>query len=86
MIDPKKVSDDAFDAMWSMLQFGHQKADYPALKEHCLMLRQMMLQKTAGQRKDRPKDIPFENLDAIKNIIVIEAMMLVLSGEFEKED
>ena len=44
----------------------------------------MMMHKTAGQRKDRSKDIPFENLARIKNTIIIEAMALVLSGEFEK--
>ena len=43
----------------------------------------MMKQKTAGQRKNAPKDISFDELDMIKNSICIEAMALVLSGELD---
>lgn len=48
----------------------------------------MMMQKTAGQRKGK-KDISFDNLERVKNGIVVEAMCLVLSGQLEyldKED
>lgn len=83
-MDADRVEHDMFDTMWAFLQMGSQKANYPALKDACMELRQMMMQKTAGQRKDRSKDIPFENLARIKNTIIIEAMALVLSGEFEK--
>lgn len=85
-MDANRVERDMFDTMWAFLQMGNQKANYPALKDACMELRQMMMQKTAGQRKDRKKDIPFENLARIKNTIIIEAMALVLSGEFEKSD
>ena len=85
-MDADRVERDMFDTMWAFLQMGNQKANYPALKDACMELRQMMMQKTAGQRKDRKKDIPFENLARIKNTIIIEAMALVLSGEFEKSD
>ena len=84
MIDRDKVESDMFDTMWAFLQMGKQKANYPALKEYCLQLRQMMLQKTAGQRKNEPKDISFDDLPRIKNCIIMEAMALVLSGEYEE--
>lgn len=87
-IDNQRMERDMFDTMWAFLQMGGQKADYLALKEACMELRQMMMQKTAGQRKNNLKDIPFDNLARIKNTIIIEAMALVLSGEYEgcKED
>lgn len=84
MISESRVENDMFDTMWAFLQMGNQKANYPALKSACMELRQMMMQKTAGQRKDRKKDISFDNLARVKNEIIIEAMALVLSGEYEE--
>lgn len=84
MISKSRVENDMFDTMWAFLQMGNQKANYPALKSACMELRQMMMQKTAGQRKDRKKDISFDNLARVKNEIIIEAMALVLSGEYEE--
>lgn len=76
--------EEQFDTMWSFLQMGGRKSDIPSLKEHCMMLRQMLMQKTAGQRRDKKSDIPFDHLDTVKNIIVVEAMALVLSGDLDK--
>ena len=76
--------EEQFDTMWSFLQMGGMKSNIPSLKEHCMMLRQMLMQKTAGQRKDKKRDIPLEHLDTIKNVIVVEAMALVLSGDLDK--
>ncbi len=76
--------DDGFDMMWHFMEMGGQRANYPALKEACLRLRKMMMQKTAGQRKDRKSDIPWNELETTVKIITIEAMALVLSGEFEE--
>lgn len=84
MIDMDKVRRDSFNAMWGFLQMGGQKSNIPALKEHCEMLRKLMTQKTAGQREDKPTDIPFAELDAILNFIVIEAMCLYLSGDLDQ--
>ena len=78
-----KQENQLIDTMWSMLQLGGIKSNYPALKEACLELRQMMTQKTAGQRADKPHDIPFDNLERIKAAIIVEAMALVLSGDYE---
>ena len=80
----KNWQEEQFDVMWSFLQKGGMKSNIPCLKEHCMMLRQMLMQKTAGQRKDKKNDLPFEQLDTIKKIIVIEAMALVLSGDLDK--
>ena len=55
-------------------------------KEVCMELRQMLMQKTAGQRKDRPKDLSWENLERVKVTIICEAMALVFSGEYEEKD
>lgn len=85
-MNEQRVENDMFDTMWSFLEMGSQKANYPALKHAVLELRKMMMQKTAGQRKDRKKDISFDNLPRIKNEIIIEAMALVLSGEFEERN
>lgn len=82
-IDPRKVETDMFDTMWAFLQMGNQKANYPLLKVYCLDLRQLMTQKTAGQAKYKKGNLPFENLERIKNGIIIEAMALVLSGELD---
>lgn len=49
----KNWQEEQFDVMWSFLQKGGMKSNIPCLKEHCMMLRQMLMQKTAGQRKDR---------------------------------
>lgn len=84
MIDIDKVRRDSFNTMWAFLQMGGQKSNIPALKEHCEMLRKLMTQKTAGQRENKPTDIPFTELDTVMNVIVIEAMCLYLSGDLDK--
>ena len=84
MVKPEPWENPMLDTMWSFMQMGGLKANYPALKEACMELRQMLMQKTAGQRRDRPKDLPWENLERVKVTIICEAMALVLSGDYEK--
>ena len=69
-IDNTRLENDMIDHMWSFLQMGGLKSNYPALKSACMELRQMMMQKTAGQRKAT---------------IIVEAMALVLSGDLENQ-
>lgn len=83
-IDNTKLENTMIDSMWSFLQMGGLKSNYPVLKEACMEMRQMMMQKTAGQRKNRPQDISWDNFERVKATIVVEAMALVLSGDFEK--
>lgn len=74
------VKHDSFDMMWSFLQMGSQQPNIEVLKENCELLRRMMMQKTVGQRANRPNDVSIAELDNICNIIVIETMCLYLSG------
>lgn len=83
-MDKDRVKRDSFDTMWSFLQMGKQGANVPCLREHCEMLRQLMAQKTAGQRKDKQSDKSFDELDTVMNVIVIEAMCLYLDGTLDK--
>ena len=83
--DVKQLDAGQLDAMYNMLRMGFQTANIPALKEHCDLLRQAMIQKDAGQRKDSPAcNVKFEDLGTIINCIVIEAMCLYLSGDLDK--
>lgn len=70
--------------IWAMLQPEHAgQPDIPLLKESVRDLFRMTMQKTAGQRKDRRGDIPFDNLDRLKWTILMEACLLVLSGKLD---
>ena len=80
-LDPKPLEDFS---MWTMLQRGGQKSNIPVLKELVNEWVQMATQKTAGQRKDRPKDLSWENLERVKMGILCEAVALVLSGDLDK--
>ena len=83
-MDSEKVKYDALDSMFAFLMMGNQEASPDILKEYCEKLLHMMTQKTAGQRKGRHEDIPFEQLDMITNAIVIEAMALYVSGTLDR--
>ena len=74
------------EMMWNFLKMGVQKPNVPALKELCATLRQAMLQKTAGQRADKPNDVDFDDVPTIVNCIVIEAMCLYLSGWLDEKE
>lgn len=73
------------DAMWTFLMDKGQKANIPALKGYVYDLIQMTTQKTAGQAQYAKKDhIDWSELDMTLMSIVIEATVLVLSGELDK--
>lgn len=81
----KRLDEGQLDVMWSFLRAGMVRPNVPALIENCDLLRQAMIQKTAGQRSDDPADhVSFDDLGTIINSIVIEAMALRLSGDLEK--
>lgn len=84
-IDTEKFDKEQLDFMWNFLKFGTAKSNIPALKKLLDDLRQLMTQKTAGQQPyKKANDIPFEDLGTIVNSIVIETMMLYLSGDLDK--
>lgn len=68
-------------ALWTAFQ--NQKPNIPLLKESVDELCHVLTQKTAGQRKNKPKDVPFDNLPRIKMTILVEATALVLSGALD---
>lgn len=83
-LQPGRIDDDGFDMMWRFLMVGGQRANYPALKDACMQLQTMLTQMTGGQKKYRKaRDVPFTEFEAVIKAIVIEAMALVLSGEYE---
>lgn len=82
----KALDEGQLETMWNFLRMGAQKPNVPALKELCTPLRQAMLQKTAGQRADKPNDVDFDDVPTIVNCIVIEAMCLYLSGWLDEKE
>lgn len=87
MIDEEKWEDDLMNTSFAFLQMGGMKVhrgDLEDLKKNCLTLRRMMTQKTAGQKKNTPNDIDWANLPRIKTMIILEAMLLVLSGKLDE--
>ena len=81
----RELDDGQLDVMWDFLQIGGQKSNIPLLKEYCDKLRQLMIQKTAGQRNnDYVNYISFDDVGTIVNIIAMETMCLYLSGDLDK--
>ena len=73
------------DLMWQMLQLGRQQSNIPALKHYLDQIRQALIQKTAGQRKDDPAYyVDVRDLGTICNCAIIEAMCLYLSGDLDR--
>lgn len=73
------------DLMWNFLRIGYQKSNVDQLIDLLDQLRQLMIQKTAGQRKDDPNNyVSFKDIGTIVNSIVIETMCLYLSGDLDK--
>ena len=68
-----------------MLQPGaHHKPNVKALKQAVNDLCHLTMQKTAGQKKyAKAVDLSFDDLDGIKWTILIEAVILVLSGKLD---
>lgn len=77
-----KHKNDIKDFMWSMLWMTHevQKADIDQLEDDIKTLIKMTTQKTAGQRKDKMKDISWDNLERIQMNIICGATVLYLTG------
>lgn len=81
----KNLDEGQLDLMWNFLRAGMVRPNVPALIENCDLLRQAMIQKTAGQRSNDPgASVSFDDLGTIINSIVIEAMALRLSGDLDK--
>lgn len=77
-----KHKNDIKDFMWSMFWMTHevQKADIDQLEDDIKTLIKMTTQKTAGQRKDKMKDISWDDLERIQMNIICGATVLYLTG------
>ncbi len=71
------------NTMWDFLKDGGQKGNPESLQNYVYQLIKIMTQKTAGQRKEKKKDIDFRDLDLIIQSIVIEAICLVLDKNYQ---
>ncbi len=71
------------NTMWDFLKDGGQKGNPESLQNYVYQLIKIMTQKTAGQRKEKKKDIDFRDLDLIIQAIVIEAICLVLDKNYQ---
>ncbi len=81
----KHLDERQLDMMWNFLHMGYQKPNIPALKENLDAIRQMMIQKTAGQDGySTDEAISFDDLQTHINCVVIESMCLYLSGALDK--
>lgn len=73
------------DPMWDFLKDGGQQANVPALKSNVYKMIRMVTQKTGGQEKYGKSDnVPFESLEAVQAVIVMEAVALVVSGKLDE--
>ena len=81
-----KRKDGMRDMMWSMFWMTHdmQKADIDQLEADIKMLIQMTTQKTAGQRRDKMRDVSWDNLERIQMSIICGATVLYLTGCLDK--
>ena len=81
----KNLDEGQLELMWNFLRMGHQKPNISVLKESLDAIRQAMIQKNAGQRKDgQASTVPFEDIGTHINIVVIESMCLYISGMLDK--
>ena len=81
------MNEKQLDLMWSFMQIGGwdlKQTNIDVLKESCQYLQSAMTQKTTGQRKNKPNDVDWNDLETHINIIVIETMILYLSGALNK--
>ena len=70
--------------MWAMLKDMGQCFEPDVLEELVRQWIQMATQKTAGQRKDKARDVNWDNLERVKMGILGESVALVLSGKLDK--
>lgn len=55
MVKPSPWENDMLDTMWAFMQMGGLKADYPALKEACIVRQKLLrMRRKIVQRPARP--------------------------------
>ena len=81
----RELDEGQLDAMYSFLKLQRKntctKEDVRMLKEHLDIIRQAMVQKTAGQRDTDPDTyVDFVEIGTYINFVVIEALQLRIYG------
>lgn len=81
----RELDNGQLQAMWDFLKLQRKntciKEDVRILKEHLDIVRQAMVQKTAGQRDTDPDTyVDFVDIGTYINFIVIEALQLRIHG------
>lgn len=84
----KNLDEGQLDLMFNFLKFRKEplvKDDVRCVKETLDKIRQAMIQKTGGQRKDDPNGyVPLEDVETYVNILVCEVMTLYLHGGLDE--
>ena len=85
VIDTEKLDAGQLDIMWQFLQIQPKntctKYDVQKLKEYLDKIRQALIQKTAGQRKDDPKRyVDLADLGTYINLVVLQSLTLYIYG------
>lgn len=81
----KELDEGQLHTMWSFLKLQRKntctKEDVRILKEHLDIIRQAMVQKTAGQRDTDPDTyVDFVDIGTYINFVVIDALQLRIYG------
>ena len=85
----KRLDMGQLDLMWSFLQLRKDctctKGDVQTLKTHLDVIRQALIQKTAGQRKDDgAESVDYADLGTYINLIVVETLSLYIYGGLDR--
>ena len=78
--DPRPAEDFC---LWAGIQ-RPDPIDTDELRELVSQLVQMTTQKTAGQRRDKPGDLPWDNYERVKMALLCSAVCLVQSGQLDR--
>lgn len=81
----RELDEGQLEAMWDFLKLQRKNActkeDVRILKEHLDIVRQAMVQKTAGQRDTDPDTyVDFVDVGTYINFVVIEVLQLRIHG------
>ena len=85
----KRLDMGQLDLMWQFLQLRKNctctKGDVQTLKTHLDSIRQALIQKTAGQRKDNNiETVSFDDLGTYINLIVCDCLSLYIYGALDR--
>lgn len=85
----KRLDMGQLEMMWQFLQLRKEctcvKADVQTLKRHLDFIRQALIQKTAGQRKDDSAGtVNFDDLGTYINFVICDCLSLYIYGGLDR--